>query len=125
MRSVYAIAGTFALVAFMGLGLQADEKKETKKVGTKVELKGDLCCAKCELKIEGVTKCANAIKVKEGDKDVVYILEDKGGGAPYHGDICQAVKPGTVTGVIVEKKKDAIKGYTYVKPGKDGVKIKD
>lgn len=125
MRALYATVGTLALVAFLGLGVQADDKPEAKKAGDKVELKGDLCCGKCELKIDGVTKCVNAIKVKEGDKDVVYLLDDKGPGAPYHGDICQGTKPGSVSGTLVEKKKDAIKGYKYVKPGKDGVKIKE
>lgn len=123
MRKILAGLSAFSLVAIMGIALQADDKKPETKPGAKVELKGDLCCAKCELKIEGVTKCVNAIKVKEDGKDVVYLLDDKGPGADYHGEICQGAKPGSVKGVVVEKKKDAIKGYKYVKPGKDGVKI--
>ncbi len=86
---VVGVALVFALVA----GLQAQ--------GKEVTLKGTILCAKCELK--EAKKCTNAIKVKEGGKDVVYIFEDEGAKAPYHKEICRATKEGSVTGTVGEK----------------------
>ncbi len=119
MRKLLATFGVLSLIALAGFSVQAQDKK----TGDKVDFKGTLCCGKCELKIDGVKQCLNAIKVKEGDKEVVYLLDDKGAAAPYHGEFCQGPKGGSVKGEVVEKKKGAIKGYKYVKPGKDGVKV--
>jgi hypothetical protein len=93
-----------------------DEKKDSKKV----TLKGDLGCAKCVFKVEGVTKCTNAIQVKKGDKEVIYILSDKGAKEKYHKGICTETKKGSVTGVV-SKKGDK----HYIKPEKGGVKFED
>jgi len=104
-------AFTLLVVSMLGLilaaGLRAEEKKE-------VTLKGTILCAKCALKAEGVTKCTNAIKVKDGDKEVVYFFDDKGKAEDYHDEICGGgEKDGTVTGVV--SKKD---GKNYIKPSK-------
>ena len=107
---VFALAAGFMLLPSMSV---AQEKKaETKQV----TLKGDLCCAKCELKI--TEKCANAIEVDRKGKKVVFILEDEGGKATYHGKICQERLKGSVTGVVTKKD-----GKTTIKPAKDGVKF--
>jgi hypothetical protein len=90
LSTLVGMAVVFALVA----GLQAQDKKE-------VTLKGTILCAKCELK-EAAT-CTNAIRVKEGGKDVVYTFSDKGAKEPYHKDICRATKEGTVIGTVSEK----------------------
>jgi uncharacterized protein DUF6370 len=67
----------------------ADEKEKT--------LKGTITCAKCDL---GVAKaCATVIKVKDGDKDVVYYF-DSAAHKKYHGDTCKEAKEGTVTGTV-------------------------
>ncbi len=63
-------------------------------------LKGTITCAKCDLGVE--PKCATVIKVKEGDKDVVYYFDTKGDKA-NHGKICKSPKEGTVTGTVAEK----------------------
>jgi hypothetical protein len=63
-------------------------------------LKGTITCAKCDLGLE--SKCATVIKVKEGDKDVIYYFDAKGDKA-NHGTICKAAKEGTVTGTVAEK----------------------
>ena len=70
-----------------------DEKKE-------VTLKGTITCAKCDLKKEA--KCATVIKVKEGDKDVVYYF-DTDSHRKNHREICTTPKEGTVTGKVSEK----------------------
>jgi hypothetical protein len=91
-----------------------DDKGEVKT------LKGELGCAKCVFKVEGVTKCTNAIKVKDGDKEVTYILDDKGTKEPYHKKICTESAKGSVKGKVFKK------GDTMmVKPEKDGVKYDD
>jgi hypothetical protein len=60
-------------------------------------LKGTVTCAKCDLGIEKA--CATVIKVKEGDKDVIYYF-DKESDKKYHKNICQTPKEGTVTGAV-------------------------
>jgi hypothetical protein len=92
----------------------AEKEKEEKEV----TLKGELACAKCVLKL--AKKCTNAITVKEGDKEVVYFLDDNGAKEPYHKPICTDSKKGSVTGIITEKPKDDKPGK--IKPSKDGVK---
>lgn len=87
--ALLGLAFTFALVAVV----HAQEEKT---------LKGTITCAKCDLKTEA--KCTTVIKVKEGDKDVVYYLDDAAG-KKYHKEVCQAGKPGSVTGKV-EKKGD-------------------
>ena len=84
--------------------------------GEEKTLKGTILCAKCELK--EAKKCTNAIRVKEGDKDVVYLFKDKGGKEDYHKEICQSPKEGSVTGKVSEKD-----GKKYITPKKDGVKF--
>jgi hypothetical protein len=63
-------------------------------------LKGTITCAKCDLGLE--TKCATVIKVKDGDKDVIYYFDAKGDKA-NHKTICTSPKEGTVTGTVAEK----------------------
>jgi hypothetical protein len=77
------------------LGLQAQEKKE-------VTLKGQVLCAKCELK--DTAKCQTAIVVKEKGKEVTYYFKDKGSSERYHESVCGGGrKEGTVIGMVTEK----------------------
>lgn len=88
---------------FLALGLAltlttasyAEEKEKT--------LEGTVCCAKCELK--KADKCYTVIKVKEGDKDVIYWF-DEDSSKKYHKEICTETKDGTVKGKV---KKDGEK----------------
>ena len=80
--------------------------------GKQVTLKGDLLCAKCAL--GQATECTTAIQVKEGDKTVTYLLDDKGSAEEHHEPICGGgKKEGTVTGTVSERD-----GKKYVKPTK-------
>jgi hypothetical protein len=101
---VLALATTVVALSFAAA---ADDKEVT--------LKGTILCAKCELK--ETPACANAIRVKEDGKDVVYYFKDKGGKEPYHKDCCQAPVEGSVKGVVAEKD-----GKKWITPAKDGVK---
>ena len=68
--------------------------------GDKVNLKGSITCAKCDLAKE--KKCMTVIVVKEKDKDVIYYFDAKSD-KKYHKDICKAAKKGAVTGTATEK----------------------
>jgi hypothetical protein len=89
--------GLMVALALM-VGARADDKKEDKEV----TLKGKICCAKCELKEEGRTKCATVIVVKEDDKEVTYYF-DKDSDKKNHKKICTEAKNGKVTGTVEEK----------------------
>jgi hypothetical protein len=88
---LFAVAMALAVVITTA---QARPDKEEKT------LKGTITCAKCDLGLE--TKCATVVKVKEGDKDVVYYFDAKGDKA-NHKTICTTPKEGTVTGTVAEK----------------------
>ncbi len=96
MRSLLALAiGLTALAS--GFSAIAEDKKETKK------LEGKLTCTKCAL--QETDKCGHALKVKEGDKEVIYYLDDQGGKEKYHGKVCKEDKDAVVEGKVVEKDK--------------------
>jgi hypothetical protein len=111
MNALKSLLG-LAIVLGLVLVANAQDKKEEKEV----TLKGEIGCPKC---VFGIAKaCANAIKVKEGDKEVIYTFIDAGAKAPYHKEICTEGKPGTVKGVV-SKKEDK----SFIKPAKNGVKF--
>jgi hypothetical protein len=104
-----------ALVCLTALATgRADEKKDPPKKD--VTLKGTLLCTMCEL--NETAACGTAIKVKEGDKEVVYYFIDKGKEEKYHGKVCTGPAKGSVTGAVSEKDKKK-----FITPAKDGVKF--
>jgi hypothetical protein len=94
VRLLSVLAVGVALVAFCSPA-RADDKE--------VKLEGKILCAKCELGVS--PKCAAAIVVEKDSKKTTYWF-DETSSKKYHGDICQEVKPGTVTGTV---KKDGDK----------------
>jgi|SRR6516162_1461583 hypothetical protein len=97
-----AIASGLVVAMFLVMAVRAAEDKEE-------TLKGNITCAKCELK--KATKCATVVVVKKDDKETVYYF-DKDGHKKYHDDICKGGKKGTVTGTV---KKDGEKMIVTVK----------
>lgn len=102
MSRLFACLLSVSAVLALSLSIRAeDPKKEIKP------LAGKVCCAKCELKVEGLTKCATVVvvkeKVKDKDEDVIYWFDDDSH-KKYHDDICQAAKEGTVTYEKLETK---------------------
>lgn len=94
-KTVKMLAVAFAMVALVAVAsARADDKKK------EVTLKGDICCAKCELKLQKT--CATVIRIKDNGKDVVYYLDDKSA-KDNHKAICTESKEGSVTGVVSEK----------------------
>jgi hypothetical protein len=108
MKLLCSLALAAAMVALSLTSSRAADDKET-------TLKGTILCAKCEL--HETPSCANAIRVKEDGKDVVYYFKDKGGKESYHKACCQSPVDGSVKGVVTEKD-----GKKYITPAKDGVK---
>ncbi|MBY0523110.1 MAG: hypothetical protein K2R98_06910 [Gemmataceae bacterium] len=96
LSTMLAVALVFAVVA----GITAADDKE-------VTLKGNVTCAKCELKVDGQKKCATVVVVKEKDKDVVYWF-DPTSDKKFHKDICSSGKKGTVVGTVEEKDKKKV-----------------
>ena len=94
MRAALSMVLGLGLVLTLAVAVQAEDK------GKEVTLTGTITCAKCDLKKED--KCMTVIKVKEGDQDVVYYLDDKAGKA-NHKKICTEAKEGTVKGKVSEK----------------------
>jgi hypothetical protein len=100
MRIVRLFAVGLALLITVSLAT-AQDTKDTKK--EKV-VSGTVCCAKCELAISGQTKCATVVKVKEGDKDVVYYFDDDTNKKFPHGKYCKGTHDSTVTITKTEEK---------------------
>ncbi len=113
MRTFAALFLGCAPAAVVAASALADDKKDEPK---SVTLKGTIGCSKCEFKL--TDDCGTAIKVKEGDKEVIYLVLDDGKNAKYHEKICQETKKGSVTGVVGMKGKQKT-----IKPDKDGVKF--
>jgi hypothetical protein len=90
-------AKLFSVALALAIAVTAAQARPDKEEKT---LKGTITCAKCDLGLE--SKCATVIKVKEGDKDVVYYFDAKGDKA-NHGKICKTPMEGTVTGTVAEK----------------------
>lgn len=99
LRSLCFVAA-LGLVALLSTPVLADEKAK------EVELKGTICCAKCELNVEKA--CATVIKVKGKDgKDVVYYF-DADSHKKNHSKICQEAKEGVVVGTVKKDDKKMI-----------------
>jgi hypothetical protein len=92
MRAAWSMLLGLAVVLALVAKASAEDKEVT--------LKGTITCAKCDLKLE--KKCHTVIKVKEGDKDVVYYLDDKSA-KEHHKKICTEAKEGSVTGKVSKK----------------------
>ena len=105
MKTAWSLLAAVVLLFTFTVSARAEDEK-------KVTLKGDILCAKCELK--QAKKCTTAIVVKEGDKEVTYYLSDKGMKEEYHEPVCGGGrKEGTVIGKVSEKN-----GKKYITPEK-------
>jgi hypothetical protein len=94
MRTFLALAVGIAALTLGGLVLAEEKAKK---------LEGKLCCTKCHL--QETDKCGHCLKVKDGDKEVKYYLDDKGGAEEYHKKVCKEEKDATVEGKVTEKDK--------------------
>jgi hypothetical protein len=94
MRTALAMVLMLAIVFTFVASVQAGDKVVT--------LKGEVMCAKCELK--ETPKCVTAIQVKQNGKEVTYYFKDKGSKEEYHEAVCGGGRQqATVTGTVTEK----------------------
>jgi hypothetical protein len=106
MKLFLSLSALSAAVILLASVVLAEDKAKD------VTLKGTILCAKCAL--NQATECQTAIQVKEADKLVTYLFDDKGAGEDHHEPICGgARKEGTVVGKIEERG-----GKKYIKPSK-------
>lgn len=104
MRMAGIMLAVLALVCLFTANTQAADKEVT--------LKGQIMCAKCELK--ETKKCQTVIRVKEDGKEVTYYFLDRGNKEEYHEPVCgSGRKAGTVTGTVSVKD-----GKKWIKPKK-------
>ena len=104
MLRSFCLLASLGLVVALSAPLFAEEKTK------EVELKGSICCAKCELNLQKT--CATVIKAKDKDgKDVVYFF-DADSHKKNHSKICQEAKDGVFVGTV---KKDGDKMVVTVK----------
>ena len=105
MRTALSALLALIVVCTLAVGLKAQDSKE-------VTLKGQVMCAKCELK--ETKTCQTVIRVKEDGKEVTYYFKDKGSKEEHHEPVCGGgVKEATVTGTVAEKD-----GKKWIKPSK-------
>jgi hypothetical protein len=117
MKLVNTLALSVAAALALGLVAYAADKDKDKDAPKEVTLKGTITCGKCDLKKSD--ECATVIKVKDGDKETIYWLVDKGNAEKYHEKCCPSAQKGAVTGVVGE---DKDKKRMTITPSKDGVK---
>ena len=67
-----------------------------------VTLDGEMKCARCTLKEEGLAKCQNVLIVKQDGEETHYWLSASDANQEF-GDVCMAKRPVTVTGTVTEK----------------------
>jgi hypothetical protein len=113
IRAMMGAAATVAVVVMLGGPTTAQPP------AAEVKLTGDLVCGRCSLK--ATPKCSNVLQVKEGDKTVNYVIDDKGNGEDYHEHVCGdgKLEGVSVTGTVSEKD-----GKKYIKPTKVELKKK-
>lgn len=97
---IRSILTAVALVLGVGISVGVTLADEPSK---EVKLTGTLMCGKCSLKM--TPKCSNALQVKDGDKVITYIIDDKGNGETYHEGVCGdgKIEGVVVTGTVSEK----------------------
>jgi type 1 fimbria pilin len=94
MRKVVSTAAVLLALVYCAVAGVAD---------VSVTLEGNIVCAKCTLKVEGVDKCQSVLLVKNAARtDTQYWLA-RNAVAEAFGDVCTDIKPVTVTGSIEEK----------------------
>lgn len=111
MRKLMFVAAA-ALLALQVVATTA----AAEEAGTAVTLSGNIVCAKCTLKVQGLKGCQNVLVVKEAQQDVQYWLVNNDVAKAF-GEVCTAVKPVTVTGTVETKEGKNWITPTKIEPG--------
>ena len=100
----------FITSALMGLAAAAEET---------ITIEGDMICARCTLKEEGLTACQNVVAVK-ADGGVKHYYMVKNDADHEFGEVCMESKPVRVTGTVAEKDGKMWITATEIVPTKEG-----
>jgi len=101
-RIVFGIALNLFAVAGAVYGKPAEKKEPAAAAEAQksVTLTGQIGCAHCAFKVGN--ECADAIRVKEAGKDVVYLFTPDPS-RKHDTAMCESVRDGQVTGVVSDK----------------------
>ncbi|HYC00969.1 MAG TPA: DUF6370 family protein [Candidatus Limnocylindrales bacterium] len=66
-------------------------------------IEGNIICAKCNLKTEGLRECQNVLSVKDDAGAETHYWLAKNEVAKAYGEVCMDVRPVTVTGTVEDK----------------------
>jgi hypothetical protein len=83
------------------------------KAGDEVTVSGNVACAHCTLKREGVTACQDVLVSKDAQGSTTDYYITKNDVAKKFGHVCQGETPATVTGTVAEKD-----GKKWITPSK-------
>ncbi|HAV61270.1 MAG TPA: hypothetical protein DCY13_02780 [Verrucomicrobiales bacterium] len=97
MKKLIISAIAAAVLALPGAAFADHHAKE----GKEVTLKGEGKCGKCALK--EADKCTNVIEVKDGEKKIVYWLEQNDVSKAFHKNVCSDTVKVTAVGKVSEK----------------------
>lgn len=101
---LFTVAGLVLLSAIPSAAVQLPEHQKT--------LYGEGLCTKCELK--ETERCRTAIRVKEGDRKVVYYTKDNDVAKAFHASVCKSVEPVKAVGNVLEKDGKRHMTLTYI-----------
>ena len=93
MKTILTTITALTVVGWLSTSAARIEHHET-------TLKGEGLCAKCELK--ETEKCQTALRVKEGDKTIIYYAKDNKVASDFHKHICSEVIRVTAKGEVKE-----------------------
>ena len=98
-RIVLGISITLFALAGSRYGVSAEKKEPAPAADAQksVTLTGQIGCAHCAFKVG--TECADAIRVREAGKDVVYLFAPDPS-RKHDTAMCESVRDGKVTGVV-------------------------
>ena len=106
-------------VLFLSSAVLADKApsppaKTAAAAAKEVTLEGEVGCGHCSF--GAADKCTDALRVKEGGKQVTYLF-DEGSSSKHDDAMCKQVRAAKVTGTVTEKG-----GKKYIKVSKLDVK---
>ena len=93
MKTILTTISTLAVLGLLSITTARADNHEK-------SLKGEGLCAKCELK--ETKECQTAIRVKDGDKTVIYYAKDNKVAKDFHKNICTTVAKVVATGEVKE-----------------------
>lgn len=93
MKTIITTISTLAVLGLLSISTALAQQPQ--KI-----LNGEGLCAKCELK--ETKECQTAIRVKDGDKTVIYYAKENKVAKDFHKNICTTVAKVVATGEVKE-----------------------